>query len=409
MPGFCRIMLPVLLLLPVAAAAAGGDTFAGAVSSGSASVSVRYRYEHVDQDGFAEDANASTARLRLNYGSGKWRGWSAFAEFDHVFDVILRDFNSGAGTSPGRTQYPVVADPSGSDLNQLYVDYSPGGDWTLRVGRQRILLDNQRFVGGVGWRQNEQTYDALTLRSTAIANTNLSYSYVSRVRRIFGDNVTAGKERIDGHLLNARVQIQKDWALVPYFYYLDYDDPASASNSTSTFGMRVEGSVPVRDSSLKLTAEAATQSDAGSNPVDFDADYYHAGLTWERPNNLGFGLGIESLGGRAAAGGAFRTPLATAHAFQGWADQFLGTPAAGVKDIYASLVYPAGDWTVTAIFHDFSAESGGGDYGTEVDLSAGWKIDKRYGLLLKAAFFSADSTAFSDTTKIWLQFSAAYQ
>ena len=405
-----RPAIAALLLLPAVASAADGETtLADAITGGSATAAVRYRYEFVDQDGFDDDAHASTARLRLDYRTAKSRGWSAFAEFDHVFHVVARDFNSGAGTSPGRAAYPVVADPSGSDLNQLYLRYDAGTDWTLRAGRQRILLDNQRFVGNVGWRQNEQTYDALTLATSAVSDTELTYVYVNQVRRIFGDRVGAGKERVDGHLLNARIRLNDDWFAVPYLYHVDYDDVSSSANSTSTFGIRVEGNVEAASGAIRLAAEAATQSDAGNNPVGFDAEYFHADITWARPQDLGFGIGIELLGGNADAGAAFRTPLATLHKFQGWADQFLATPDTGIRDLYASLSYPAGDWTLAAIFHDFSAETGGDDYGTELDLSASWTIDKRYGMLFKAAFFASDSAAFADTTKAWVQFTAAWQ
>jgi hypothetical protein len=37
----------------------------------------------------------------------------------------------------------------------------------LTLGRQRINLDDQRFVGSVGWRQNEQTFDAVRGRCIA--------------------------------------------------------------------------------------------------------------------------------------------------------------------------------------------------------------------------------------------------
>ena len=196
------------LLLPFAATVAeeeDASSFASAITSGKASISGRYRYEHVDQDNALKNANASTLRLRLNYRTGQWKGWSAFTEFDHVFHVLIDDFNSGGGTSPNRGEYSVVADPDGSDLNQLYFDLDPNDNWKYRFGRQRINLDNQRFVGGVGWRQNEQTYDALTLNTRAISKTTLSYSYVNYVRRIFGQSVPAGKQRLDGHLLNARI------------------------------------------------------------------------------------------------------------------------------------------------------------------------------------------------------------
>lgn len=400
------ITIVLLQVLP-AAAQESGD-IATAITSGKASIAVRARYEYVDQDNISKDAHALPTRLRFNYRTGAWNDWSAFGEFDYVFHVLLRDFNSGGGTSPGRTQYPVVADPDGADLNQLYLDYAPGGAWSARAGRQRILLDNQRFVGGVGWRQNEQTYDALTLKTTAIRNTMLDYSYLNWVRRIFGDGTPSGKSKLDGHLLNAKISIHEDWSVVPYLYYLDYEAPEDAANSTATLGVRLSGDIAAVDGSLKLVAEFATQSDAGNNPVGYDAQYLHFDALWAVNDELSLGLGYESLGGDSTPGEAFRTPLATAHKFQGWADLFLSTPDGGVDDIYATLKYKLGGWGLTGVYHDFSAETGGGDYGTEFDLSGARKLSEHYGVLIKAAFFSGDAAGFPDTTKFWLQFTANY-
>ena len=109
---------------------------ATAIASGDAGLNLRYRYEFVDQDTLSDNASASTLRLRLNYKTGAWRDWSGFVEFDQVIEVLVDDFNSGAGTSgPNRSQYPVVADPNGPDLNQLFLQYAPNEDWQTRVGR----------------------------------------------------------------------------------------------------------------------------------------------------------------------------------------------------------------------------------------------------------------------------------
>jgi hypothetical protein len=400
------------LLLPFAAAADGDEdasSFASAMVSGKASISGRYRYEHVDQDNALKNANASTLRLRLNYRTGSWNGWSGFAEFDHVFHVLIDDFNSGAGTSPNRTEYSVVADPDGSDLNQLYVDLDPNEEWKYRFGRQRILLDNQRFVGGVGWRQNEQTYDALTLNTKAIANTTLSYSYVNRVRRIFGQTVPAGKARLDGHLLNARIALNDAISLTPYLYSLDYAD-ATASSSL-TFGARGLGSHPFGSGKFNWLAEYARQSDTGDNPVSYDADYWHLNVAYAAGNDMTLGLGYEVLGADSGAGTGFSTPLATLHAFNGWADQFLSTPGAGLEDFYVSFKFSLADWKLTAVYHDFSSDTGSFNYGDEIDLSGSYKLSERYSLLLKAAFFSADSSsplANVDTNKFWIMFTANY-
>lgn len=396
-----------LLLAAPFAAGNESDTLASAVKSGKVGINVRARYEHVDQDNVSEKADALTARLRLNYKTGAWNGWSGFAEYDHVFH-LLSDFNSGAGTSPGKGQYPVVADPKGSDLNQLYLDYKMNDDSMFRFGRQRILLDNQRFVGGVGWRQNEQTYDGLTFTTTALRNTKLQYSYIGYVRRIFGQTVSGGKNNVDTHLLNARIDLADGWSLTPYYYYIDNQDVAAFS--TGTAGARLAGGFEAGEAGkIKLVAEFATQSDAANNPVSYDAQYVHVDAALVMDNGLSVGIAYESLGGDASVSGAsFRTPLATLHKFQGWADRFLVTPAEGINDIHATVRYKAGKWNLTGVYHDFSAESGSGDFGTEFDLSAGTKISDHYSVLFKGAFFSGDSASYPDTNKFWIMLVASY-
>jgi hypothetical protein len=400
------IMLAVLAVTPVAAQ--DSNDLASALTGGTIGIEIRARVEQVEQDGFDDHAQAATARLRLNYKTGPWRDWTGFVEFDHVFNALLTDYDSGSGTNPGKVgDFPVIADPSGSDLNQVYLEYSPAPDWKWRFGRQRVLLDNQRFVGGVGWRQNEQTYDAISLTTTATKNTTLFYAYLGQVRRIFGQEVAAGHSNVDTHLLNAGIQLGDSWSLTPYLYYIDDHD--ALANSTSTFGARVAGNLPLGEGKLELLGEFATQSDAADAPVSFDADYAHLSVNWSGPGALSFGVGFESLGGGANPGGAFRTPLATLHAFNGWADKFLATPDAGLDDRYATVKIAAGKWNLTGVLHDFSAEAGNGDFGSELDLSAARKLGNHYALLLKAAFFSADSnSSLTDTDKFWLMLTASY-
>jgi hypothetical protein len=400
------IMLAVVAVTPVAAQ--DNNDLASALTGGTTGIEIRARVEQVDQDGFDDNAQAATARLRLNYKTGPWRDWTGFVEFDHVFNALLTDYDSGSGTSPGKVgDFPVIADPSGSDLNQVYLEYSPAPDWKWRFGRQRVLLDNQRFVGGVGWRQNEQTYDAISLTTTATKNTTLFYAYLGQVRRIFGQEVAAGHSNVDTHLLNARIQLRDSWSLTPYLYYIDDHD--ALANSTSTFGARVAGNLRLGEGKLELLGEFATQSDAADAPVSFDADYAHLSANWSGRGALSFGVGFESLGGGVNPGGAFRTPLATLHAFNGWADKFLATPDAGLDDRYATVKIAAGKWNLTGVLHDFSAEAGNGDFGSELDLSAARKLGNHYALLLKAAFFSADSnSSLTDTDKFWLMLTASY-
>jgi len=358
----------------------------------------------VDQAGFDEDAKASTLRLRLNYATSDWRDWSAFIEFDNVFELQPDEFNSGSGTSSAqRNVYPAVVDPNGPDLNQLYFQFTPGDDWRWRLGRQRILLDDQRFVGGVGWRQNEQTYDAASVLFKGSARAELFYSYVANVNRILGDTVPPGDHRQHTHLLNGSVTLNDAWKLVGYAYLIDNDD--SPAFSTQTFGVRVSGRFGPEGSPVTVLGEFATQSDAGDNPATFDAGYYRVTADWS-PGMFSLGAGFESLG--SDDGESFRTPLATLHAFNGWADQFLSTPADGLEDLFARFGYKPGKWVLEVVYHDYAAESGSGDYGSELDFSASRKLGERYGLLLKYAAFQADNVSYVDTTKFWLMMTASY-
>jgi hypothetical protein len=413
--GIAGLLLGPLSLAADTEAAVDNRSLVDAIIAGTPHVNFRYRYEYVSDDNFNKNANASTLRFRLNYATDKWRGWSAFGEFDYVAELLFNDFNSlGVTSPPDRDVYPVVADPKGADLNQFYLDYDGFSDTKLRFGRQRINLDNQRFIGGVGWRQNEQTYDAASVRFKGLKNTEVFYSYVGQVNRILGERSPAGQQRMNSHLLNVPISIGEKWTITPYYYYIKNDDsPTFAAFSTGTLGARANGEIALGNSSLKLVGELATQSDVGDNPVSYTAEYYHLTADWAMKNGLSFGLGLESLGGdENEAGKAFRTPLATLHAFQGWADQFLATGAgalaAGVDDLYINATYKFQKWKFQAIYHDFSAAAGSADYGSEFDLAASRSLGDRYSLLLKGAFFSADDPGFRDVTKLWLQLVANF-
>ena len=397
----------LLFAAPFTTSAEESDSVESALTSGKAALNVRARFEGVDKDNALDDANALTARLRLNYKTGSYKGWSAFAEYDHVLH-LLRDFNAGGGTTPAKSDYQVVADPKGSDLNQAYLDYKGSESWGLRLGRQKILLDNHRFVGHVGWRQNEQTYDAAMFTTSALSRTKLTYAYVGQVRRIFGQgaSVPFSKMNVDAHLLNAKIELSDSWSVTPYAYYVDNKD--AAATSTSAFGARLTGGIDTGESKVSVVAEFATQSDAGNNPVSYDADYYHLGATWAMENGLSLGLAQESLGTDSSNFQSFRTPLATLHAFQGWADMFLSTPAAGIDDLYFTAKFKLGKWGLTGVYHDFSAETGSGDFGTEFYVSVGRKLTDNYSLLFKGAFFSSDDVAYPDTNKFWIMLTASY-
>ena len=366
-------------------------------TEGKVNFDFRYRYEFVDQDGIDKEAGASTLRSRLSYNSANLRGFSVTAEFDNVSVIGSERYNS---TVNGKTQYPVVADPKGTDINQALIKYT-AESFDGTYGRQRILHSTQRFIGGVAWRQNEQTYDGFRANWKPVEGLKLDYSYVYNVNRIFGpdDGANPANLRGNNHFVYLDYAITEKHKIAGYSYLLDFDPSSSyasgktVDNSSDTFGLEYTGNFDV----VKLRAAYATQSDAGDNTRKYDADYLMIDVSGQFAA-VNLNAGLEVLG--AGDGVGFATPLATLHKFQGWADKFLTTPEDGIEDIYVGISGKAGPIKLQAVYHDFSAEDSSASYGTEIDLVATWVVAKGFSTQLKFADYDADDFA-TDTTKVW--------
>lgn len=395
-------------LIPLASTATEKNTVTNeletALTKGKPYIDIRYRFENVDQDGFTKDANASTVRTKLGYETGNYHDFSALLELENVSDLNGEHYNN---TVNGKTHLPVVADPEDTEINRAFVTYKGIADTVLRIGRQDHNLDNQRFIGTVSWRQNDQMYDSAMIVNTSLPHATLIYSYVDNVNRVFSDDHPLGDLETATHVINASYEISNYGKLTGYGYLIDLEDPAVYSLSSKTFGLRFTGSRDVAEGVKALyTAEVAQQSDYANNPTSYTADYYlvEGGTSYK---NVTAKLGFESLGSDNGGTVSFQTPLATLHAFNGWADKFLTTPAAGLEDIYGSLSYQVSgvsecvDGTkLELIYHDFSAESGGADYGTEWNAQISQTFREHYTASLKYADYDADGFA-TDTRKFW--------
>lgn len=390
-------LVPRLSLL--AAASAVSCAAAAGTPPITAEWDARLRHETVADQAFVQDADATTLRIRGGLRFGADPGWSALLEGEAI--AGHGDYNSGSNR---RTAFPQVADPSGIELNQAWVRWK-GARAALTVGRQRLLLDNQRWVGNVGWRQNEQTFDALGVEIAAAKSLMLRYAWMDRVHRINGDDAIdplARERALSTHLLNASLKHgAQQWTGYGYLHE-DRDAPGA---STATWGLRWTGNRPWHAVALGWTLEAARQRDHAGNPRRFSHAYWLVEPSLAL-HGVTARVGWEHLGGDGSH--ALQTPLATLHAFNGWADKFVSTPAGGLEDRYLGLgsvfgreragARPA--WQ--AAWHDYRADRGGLRYGREWDASLSLPLASGTTALLKWADYRADGFA-RDTRKLWLQ------
>lgn len=376
--------------------------FVDFLKNGEFKINLRYRFEYVN-DGTTtstgNDARASTLRTSLSYRSRPFHGFAGFIEFENISVPGKSDSynNKGAGHLwNGVGDHPVVADMKLTEVNQVYLDVTAIPDTVIRAGREEIILDNVRFVGNVGWRQNHQSFDTVSVVNKSIPRTTITYAHLFKANRIFGDS-----KPMNGNLLNAAVQVCDSARLAAYAYLLDYDNPGDFGMTSNTFGFRLSGARRVHEEwNVLYDAEYAKQLDGGNNPNNVDADYYRLEGGVSLDDALTFKAGHEVLEGSPDEG-QFNTPLSTLHVWNGWADMFLVTPAGGLRDTYFSLGGKYGRFGINGIFHLFRSDTGAIDYGKEADLlftySSPWK--QLFGF--KTAFYRADSYS-GDTDKIMI-------
>ena len=374
------------------------------------SLDTRLRYELVDQDNTLKNADAWTLRIRPAIQTGSWYGLSAFVQGEGTVE-INDEFNS---TRNSQTQYSTVPDAENLQLNQAYLKYVYNPNFDLTVGRQTINLDNQRFVGAVAWRQNDQTFDAVSLNYKPCKEFGLFYSYIDQVNTIFGSEdvkpkfVAAqnGKQNSQIHLIQAKMNYNPLFNATLYGYLMDFEDLSAWSNQT--YGLRLTG----KKNNFRYVAEYAKQSEYAEQPINYDADYYGLELGYsitDKGSALGeITLGYEVLGSNDGKI-AFQTPLATKHKFNGWADLFLTTPVNGLTDLYISSSFNVfGKGKLGTELHQYRSDEKNMDYGQEFSISYSHALPiKGLSALAKLSDYQAEEFSV-DTQKLWLQMDYKY-
>ncbi|MEQ1678819.1 MAG: alginate export family protein, partial [Chitinophagaceae bacterium] len=329
-------------------------------------------------------------------------------------------------TVNGKTNYSVVVDPEGTEMNQAILRYNELESKTdIKWGRQRINLDNSRFIGTRSWRQNEQTYDSFMLVNSYLPDTTITAGYLTNLNRPNTDAARArfggqaGNFKMNSPILNVKYKGLTAGEVVAYGYMLNFDLPAitpgftptadvprSQFDSTKTFGLRFKGSTPMDSYNVLYTAEYATQSSYKDNPATYSNKYIFAegGVDIKIAE---FKLSHEVLGGDGT--NAFSTPLASLHNVNGWVDKFVTIPSSGLKDTFFTASTNLADVNFMAVYRDYRADTGGAKYGTEWNFQALKNFDANYMIAAKYASFKTSSTGINtappwsfDTNKFWV-------
>ena len=369
-------------------------------------VDARLRYEEVNQDGTEKPAEALTMRLRtgvlVSTGplSALMEAQGNLAIVDHYDDTIH-----------GSSRYAPVGDPENIALYRAQLQYSLL-HFTVTGGRQRIALDDERFVGPSNWRQNGRTFDAVRMEWAVTPTIRADITYSWSVRTPSGIEGSGSKPpSIGGNNVFAHVAYKTPIGTLTGFAYLVDQDEAAVQGyrlSSQTYGARMVGSQALSPiAKVDWALSYARQADYHRNPTNYAASYYFADVGFQA-SGLRLDGGYEVLGAdHGTALTSFQTPLASTFKYQGWANKFTTTPPNGVRDLYGSTgwtwkkIGPLTGVLMQAVYHRFVSDRLSIPYGNEVDLltSARWQ---RYTASIRYAEYQADQFA-TDTRKFWLE------
>lgn len=404
-------------------ATAAPETLLDAIKQGKSMTSFRLRYENLNQEAYQstvpnakklDTGEAFTLRSLIGWQTAPFKDLSFAAQLTDVHE-FNNDFNDRRNNAaePGKSAYPNIVDPGYTDVNQLYVDWTGIQDTKLRLGRQQLNLDNVRFIGDIGFRQNMQVFDGVSVLNKSIVDVEIFAAHFSKVRQI------TTKLR-DGNIdiVNAKYRISPTESLIGYGYFVDVENlgqnggnpaaiataaqggnglggssdaavsatninPTQTDASSKTFGVRLDGAHKVNDDWRVLyTAEYAKQNDYRSGNPLIDAHYFKLG------GGAAYGVWSVRLDHEKLSSNdgkyAFQTPLGTNHLFQGWADVFLTTPRQGMEDTFISIAGNIAKAKLQAEYHVFKSDEKyqslngrlADKYGTELDLSVSYSFSK---------------------------------
>ena len=362
---------------------------------------LRIRYEMAEQATLPKTSHAITAMARSALELEIAPKTNVLAEIEAVA-VLLDQYDTPNAPSGAR---PIIPDERGIDLNRLQLQNQSINDWTVTLGRQTIMLDDERFIGAVSFRQNQQTYDAVTATALLPLNTTLDLGYIWSVNRFLGTRHAAG--RLDSDSLIANVSTQTPIGRLSVFHYNlnlkpnDLNNPFVPQDLTTT-GVQFKSRFDTEDTSVRFDLAYAEQN-AERAALSGRTDYKLASLAYRHgKSKLRLHYEILSAGNN---GLSFQTPLATNHKFHGKADKFVQTPVDGLRDTQILFTQKLGDieWLrgvkLSLAYHLFEADRGGADYGDEFDIGVTAKIN---GVRLGLEFAAYQANDFgADTNKLW--------
>ncbi len=368
---------------------------------------VRPRYAQITETLKPEKTDVWTVRTMLGWQTAPFYDLRLTAQYIVTGIVGAHNLNDDPSRNSS-SRYPLLPDPANQSINQLFADYSGVPSTRMRIGRQILRIDDQRFISDVDFRQTPQVFDGVTFINTALPETEIQLGEYRRMRTVLDKS-----NRLRLHILHAAWNPAPDHTLAAYGYWQDQAATGSQTgfrNSAQRIaGAHAEGGFALNETwRWMYYLGYAKQDRIGGGDARIKADYMRVGVGLSTTLG-GVRLDHEVKGSNGGVYG-FQTPLTDFYAFNGWALQYTSTPREGLRDTWFTARHQIHKVEFFMEVHRFRSDFGGLALGREFDASLTYPILNNLVVKLQHAQFKAGSgaRAKSDVDKTWLAFTYRY-
>jgi hypothetical protein len=383
-------------------------SLADSVARGRFTLELRPRYNRIDESDKALRTEGGTVRLTAGFESAPIQSTRVIVEgiHTHHIDPNFNDDPASINSSP----YPLLPDPRHTGMNRVYLEYLGLEDTRIRAGRQRVRLDNQRWISDNDFRQIPQLFDGISVVNEALPNTQLYGAYFGRVRTTSGTS-----SDLDLTLLHAAWNPKPGHYVSLYGYFHDQAQNGAftgfANNSYRVIGARFEGTAApwlrMEGVDFPFEAEYAAQRAFAGGDGRINADYWRVGggIAWRETVLRADYETKESNHGLYG----LQMPLTDFYAFNGWTLHFYNTPRQGLRDKWATLRQGWRDFTLFTEYHRFKSDFGAIDFGRELDIGLTYAWNENTTLRFQHARYDPGSgTPDPRIRKTWITFTWRY-
>ncbi len=299
---------------------------------GDVELSSRLRVEHAS-NATLKNAMAATNRLELNYTTEEIKQFKYQVGLIDVSTLYGQRYNPNASDIT-RPTYNKIYDPIGTGLTLANLSYIGLKDTNITIGRQFIMLDNERFIGKNNFRQFPNSYDSLTFQTKALYGLDIFYGSIFVFNNSYANGRTPeGKQKLFSNLLNIEWYNFKYGSVTGYMYLNNNKTLKHYSNLT--YGFRISSQDENNENKFHYLIEAARQESKFNNPNSYNAYYWHL-VIGKIFDNIGINGGWEHFSGdKDKLQQQFTLNMGSNNDFNGLTQMFVeGIPHKGLDDFY---------------------------------------------------------------------------